>query len=158
MKLYPPHLEGTLPSFYKTQEKGMILTIPFSMNRAVNPAEVYGYSLLVKDVINGNEILSLRTTSHSSTEEVKFEIGFVDSYKFTVGAYYKFQLAYIDKDDVEGYYSTVGVSKCTSYPTVNIQGLNLKNNNAHKYTYTGYYNNINDPTEKVYNYQFIFLP
>ena len=48
-KLYPPHIEGTLPSFYKNSEKGVVLTIPFSMNRAVSASEVYGYSLRVKD-------------------------------------------------------------------------------------------------------------
>lgn len=155
MKLYPPHLEGTLPSFYKTQGKGFILTIPFSMNKAVSFSEVYGYSLIIKDVINNNEILTKRTLTRALEEEVSFSLNAVESSKFTIGSYYKIQLAYIDKDDNEGYYSTVGVAKCTSQPVVKIEDLDLENNNTHKYTYIGYYNNINDPTEKVYNYQFI---
>ena len=154
-KLYPPHIEGTLPSFYKNSEKGVVLTIPFSMNRAVSASEVYGYSLRVKDVINGEELFTVNTYDHSSMTEVTFKIEFLDALKFVVGSYYKFQLAYIDQNENTGYYSTVGVCKCTARPTVNIEGLNLQINNSHKYSYTGYYNNIDDPTEKVYSYQFI---
>ena len=64
-KLYPPHIEGTLPSFYKNSEKGVVLTIPFSMNRAVSASEVYGYSLRVKDVINGEELTIWQSLSNS---------------------------------------------------------------------------------------------
>ena len=154
-KLYPPHIEGTLPSFYKNSEKGVVLTIPFSMNRAVSASEVYGYSLRVKDVINGEELFTVNTYDHSSMTEVTFKIEFLNALQFVVGSYYKFQLAYIDQNENTGYYSTVGVCKCTARPTVNIEGLNLQINNSHKYSYTGYYNNIDDPTEKVYSYQFI---
>ena len=154
-KLYPPHIEGTLPSFYKTTEKGMVLTVPFSMNRAVSPSEVYGYSLRVKDVINNEELFVVNTFDHSSMIEATFQIEFLNALKFMVGAYYKFQLAYIDQDENIGYYSTVGVSKCTARPELIIEGLNLQTNNVHKYSYTGHYINKEDPTEKVYNYQFI---
>ena len=155
MKLYPPQLEGTLPAFYKTSEKSTILSIPFSMNRAVSAAEVYGYSLRVKDVINSDELFTVNTTNHSSTSEAIFLLNDMQSEFLVVGSYYKFQLAYIDKDGNTGYYSTVGVVKCTSQPTVIIEGLELSLNNNHKYFYTGFYQNGNDPTEKVYSYQFI---
>ena len=97
-KLYPPHIEGTLPSFYKNSEKGVVLTIPFSMNRAVSASEVYGYSLRVKDVINGEELFTVNTYDHSSMTEVTFKIEFLNALKFVVGSYYKFQLAYIDQN------------------------------------------------------------
>ena len=155
MKLYPPRIEGTLPSFYKSEETGTVLRVPFSMNRAVSPSEVYGYSLRVKDVINGEEIFTINTDNHSSTIEAIFTVDIIYAIRLVVGSYYKFQLAYIDKDGQTGYYSTVGVVKCTAKPKVEIQGLDLQLNNTHKYSYVGYYNNANDPTEKVYYYQFI---
>ena len=40
-KLYPPHLEGTIPAFTKGT-----LIVPFSMNRAVGANEVQG--LIIK--------------------------------------------------------------------------------------------------------------
>lgn len=155
MKLYPPRIEGTLPSFYKTTEVGTVLKVPFSMNRAVSAAEVYGYSLRVKDVINGEEIFTINTSNHSSTTEAVFEIDPVYALRLVVGSYYKFQLAYIDKDEETGYYSTVGVIKCTAKPQVEIKGLDLSLSNTHKYSYVGYYNSADDPTEKVYYYQFV---
>jgi len=90
MKLYPPRIEGTLPSFYKTNETGTTLTIPFSMNRAVSPAEVFGYSLRVKDVINGEEIFTINTNNHSSTTEAIFIVDTIYAIRLVVGSYYKF--------------------------------------------------------------------
>ena len=90
MKLYPPQLEGTLPAFYKTSEKSTILSIPFSMNRAVSAAEVYGYSLRVKDVINSDELFTVNTTNHSSTSEAIFLLNDMQSEFLVVGSYYKF--------------------------------------------------------------------
>ena len=37
IKLYPPNIEGTIPAFY-----GTVLTVPFSMNKAVSKRDVYG--------------------------------------------------------------------------------------------------------------------
>ena len=90
MKLYPPRIEGTLPSFYKSEETGTVLRVPFSMNRAVSPSEVYGYSLRVKDVINGEEIFTINTDNHSSTIEAIFTVDIIYAIRLVVGSYYKF--------------------------------------------------------------------
>ena len=42
--------------------------------------------------------------------------------KFNEGQYYKVQLAFIDTDEVVGYYSTIGVIKCVAKPKVSING------------------------------------
>ena len=48
-KLYPPYIEGTIPAFCDTNE-GTVLTVPFSMNRAVGKKEVAGFYLKVKTI------------------------------------------------------------------------------------------------------------
>ena len=53
-----------------------------------------------------------------------------------------------------GYYSTVGVVKCTSKPEVSIVGLKTGERNAHLYSYLGHYKQDIDYTEKVYSYNF----
>ena len=55
-KLYPPYIEGTIPAF-----TGTVLTVPFSMNQAVNANEVYGMALKVKKV-NSNEVIITKLT------------------------------------------------------------------------------------------------
>ena len=44
-KLYPPIIPGTLPAFYGTVTN---ITVPFSMNKAVNTNEISGFSLKIK--------------------------------------------------------------------------------------------------------------
>jgi len=36
MKLYPPYIEGIIPSFSLVSGMGTVITVPFSMNRAVS--------------------------------------------------------------------------------------------------------------------------
>jgi hypothetical protein len=62
-------------------------------------------------------------------------------------------LAY-GSDTTLGYYSTVGVAKCTKFPTVTIEGLNSSGVNSSKTTYIGQYQN-SEVAEKVYSYRFI---
>lgn len=158
MKLYPPHIEGTLPSFYKRDNGDYCqLIIPYSMNPAVGVNEISGFEVLIKNVIDGEILITKRVNGYTTSNEVIFLLEPYDTFKLIVGSYYKIQLAYLDATDQQevGYYSTVGVIKCTARPIVTIQGLNLEDSNIHKYSYTGYYNNINDPTEKVYQYRFI---
>ena len=153
-KLYPPNINGTIPAFCGSEGTTKIV-VPFSMNRAVAASEVAGFALKVK-TINGdvkgviqNNIPPLITTSNAS-------VTFTTNMNFTIGQFYKVQLAYIDADGVIGYYSTVAIIKCTSKPTVIIEGLELGKSNVHNYTYTGVYNQKNqDVSEKMYAYRFI---
>jgi hypothetical protein len=49
-KLYPPSIGGTIPAFYTSEEKGTVLTVPFSMNKAVNKSSIDGFRLKIKTV------------------------------------------------------------------------------------------------------------
>jgi hypothetical protein len=76
-----------------------------------------------------------------------------------VGQYYKIQLACIDNSGNVGYYSTVGIIKCTSSPVVKIKDRD--NKKVHTYDYTGEYSQApteeypdRDNSEKVYSYCF----
>lgn len=44
-KLFPPNIEGTIPAFY-----GTVLTVPFSMNKAVSKYEVKDFIIKIKTV------------------------------------------------------------------------------------------------------------
>lgn len=65
-----------------------------------------------------------------------------------IGQYYKIQLAF--NNEILGYYSSVGVFKYTEQPTIS-----LENPGVGVYTYTGVCDLTNDPTEKIYSYEFI---
>jgi hypothetical protein len=49
-KLYPPYIEGTIPAFYTDNEKGTVLTVPFSMNKTVSKNSVTGFRAKIKTV------------------------------------------------------------------------------------------------------------
>ncbi len=168
MKLYPPVLERTIPAFY-TNSEGTVLTVPFSMNRAVNIERVIGYQLKIKNIqSSSSELITTLTfygkptfNSLTNNYSVNFIISeeltnSVNQNKFTVGDFYKVQMAYIDTDNDVGYFSTVSVVKYTTFPQITI--LNLEENifNGHHYKYTGVYSQKGkDTTEKAYSYRFI---
>ena len=66
-------------------------------------------------------------------------------------------MAYIDGNGNVGYYSTVTIAKFTYYPTVSIVGFNRQMTNTDNTTYTGVYHNLQDPTEKCYQYKFTLM-
>lgn len=156
-KLYPPVIEGTIPAF-----SGTSIEVPFSMNRAVSTSEISGLVLKIKK-INGT-VIGTATTS-ILTSPASFSVA---GFKLAQGEYYKVQLAYVDKFTKEiGYFSTVGVVKYTSTPSVFIEGLNAITSNSHNYIYTGVYRQAKydtskgiydtsgyDTTEKLYSSRF----
>lgn len=156
--LASPIIEGTLPAFYLDDNGIAQIAIPFSMSRAVNKNQIKGLKLKIKNVQQSNYLITL---SQSSVDFVK-SIAYFDISKealeksFLIGQFYKCQLAYIDTDDVVGYYSTVGIIKYTTKPKVSILTLAETGNNSHIYTYTGLYSQYKkDFTEKIYSYRFI---
>lgn len=157
-KKYPPIIEGTLPAFYPeytVDENGVgieniSISIPFSMNKSVNWDDISAMSLKVKTISNSVYIDTATTTNFTKTKVI-FELSNKDVYDR--GQHYKIQIAYVDNDDIVGYYSTVGVAKYTERPVVEIQGLSLDKANPHVYEYVGSYENI-DGSESVYSYQF----
>lgn len=150
-KLYSPYLEGTIPAFY-----GDSITVPFAMNRAVGKNEVKGFSLLIKSIQTGQQIVVLTTAINFDLDKgiVVYNIPAerANMY-FKIGQSYKFQLAYIDMDNNIGYYSTVAIAKRTVQPTIEIEDLKKSTLNRHRYTYIGKYT-TKDPTEKMYSCQF----
>ena len=156
-KLYPPVIAGTIPAF-----SGTSLEVPFSMNRAVSTAEVSGLILKIKKV-NGSVIGTVST--NDLTSPAKFSVA---GLPLVQGEYYKVQLAYVNVANEEiGYFSTVGVVKYTSKPTVFIEGLNTSASNNHNYIYTGVYRQAEyneeiqgyltkdyDTSEKLYSSRF----
>lgn len=158
-KLYPPNIGGTIPAFC-----GTVLTVPFSMNKAVGKSEIGGFALKIKTVngeykgyVSVTESIAEQSSATSGYDLTKFEVKFdVSDMDFTPGQYYKIQLAYIYIDgETIGYYSTVGVVKYTTMPTIGIDGLKFGHINIHNYTYTGVYSQLNgDTTEKMYSYRF----
>lgn len=143
-KLYPPYIEGTLPAIIK-QDDQLTITIPFILNRAVSSSEVSALRCKIKTVNTNQNILLLNTTEWSNGEVV---FAFNNTNPLQIGQSYKIQLACVDSTGVEGYYSTVGIAKCTSNATLTI----TRNGN----TFTGVFTNT-DITEKPYSYQFQLL-
>lgn len=148
VKLYPPSIEGKLPAF-----AGDTLKIPLTMNRAVNMSEVSGMRAMVKTVQTATLKTILEGSLSYESTTGKYYAVFELANKFTpnLGQYYKIQVAYVDKFGEIGYYSSVGVSKYTSYPSVTIPGL--ENNFYGGYEYVGVYSQ-EDGYEKIYDPDF----
>ena len=156
--LASPIIEGTLPAFYLDEDGIAQIAIPFSMSRAVNKNQIKGFKLKIKNVQQSNYLITLSQSSVNFTESiVYFNISKETLEKsFLIGQFYKCQLAYVDINDVTGYYSTVGVIKYTKKPKVSILTLTGTGINSHIYTYTGLYSQFEkDFTEKVYSYRFL---
>lgn len=143
-KLYPPYIEGTIPAFYKNDTDGTAkLVVPFSMNRAVSKSSVTGFYARVKTVQSNQLMFALEAKTTASFDldannEVIFTLSKNQASKLNIGQYYKVQIAY-DNNGTEGYYSTVGVAKFTTKPTVMIDSLVSNSINMHAYSYTGRY-------------------
>lgn len=169
-KLYPPQIGGTVPAFYKNNLNK--LTIPFTMNKTVAKTQVSGFNLIVKTVANSKLIGNLRVEKTSSDKlppwnftkgEVYFTVKDDDvlwSHLY-IGQYYKVQLAYIDSDGIIGYYSSVGIMKFTTEPTVDIEGMEFATVNMNENVFVGTYSQdklssaeLRDISEKVYSYCF----
>lgn len=147
-KLYPPHIEGTIPAF-----TGATLVVPFSMNRAVGAKEVYGMVLKVKKVNSNEVILTKETINFDAYANCKavFNLEAAEQGLFNIGQYYRVQLAYIGAEGAIGYFSTVGVIKYTALPEIKLVGLNNATSNMHIYDYVAAYTQTEDPTEKLYS-------
>lgn len=148
-KLYPPQIEGTLPAFVK----GKTLTIPFVMNKTVSWNEVDRFIIKIKSVHNNETVAILRTNKYNQDKQEAYFT--FDEEDFIIGNFYKVQLAYINSEGENGYYSTVGVIKYTTTPEVIIEGLQDSQLHSDIRAYVGKYSQEKkDITEKVYSYNF----
>ena len=155
-RLYPPNISGTLPSFYSTN-LGTTLVVPFSMNKTVGVSQILSFKLRIKttstDVLYGI-VDSTDWNKNEASLAVNFILPEIVAKKLTVGAFYKIQLAYVDSANIVGYYSTVAIIKYTAKPRVEIVGLSGTTTNINMTEYVGAYHNIEDSSEKVYQYNF----
>ena len=122
-KLFPPIVEGTIPAFYSN---GVVnITIPFSINKAVNKNNINGIAVKAK-TLQSSSYLFVNTTGNFSLDGESYVTISVSSESFKVGQFYKFQIAYIDLNNEIGYYSNVITGKCTANPSISIEGLQGK--------------------------------
>ena len=119
-RLAPPIIEGKLPAFCRSKEGDFYLEIPYSMNPAVGRSNVGGFSLIIKSTLG--EMIGGPYDSYKPDD---FKVIFkLPSQIFQEGIFYKFQLAYKNKNNEVGYYSTIGLTKCIEEPRVSISELN----------------------------------
>lgn len=156
-KLYPPYIEGKLPAFIYNGDSP-ILQIPFQLNAAVGRNEFDSMAIIIKTVqtnitkVNGATTSSIGYDYNKRQLVANFQL---DNFIPKVGQFYKVQIAFVNKDNELGYYSTVGIIKCTAEPEIGIEDLATNTSvNYHKYEYTGYYKHFDDKAEKAYNYKF----
>lgn len=189
-RLYPPYIEGTLPAFCLDEKGNGQIAIPFTFNKAVSSADIASFAVRIKTVQNDallGDINIAGTDKAETFEEIEFEttsgyweleesrgggtvyllvvdghIHLYDKIKLTVGQFYKIQLAFKDEKETVGYYSTVGVVKCTSKPDVYIDGFELTKANNNNTEFVGVFSQrvledseySGDITEKVYSCNF----
>ena len=160
-KLYPPVIGGSLPACFKNDDGAVVITVPFSMNRAVDSSLVDSFRLKIKTVQSNTYIKTLivdSTTEALNSRIATFTWTDFDESKVKIGQYLKVQLAYVGKDTANtvGYFSTVGVIKYTSKPNVYIEGLgqNVNQIEAFRQTYLGVFETGEDKSERPYAYNF----
>lgn len=168
-KLYPPQIEGTLPAFITNSQGNIEINIPFAMNKTVSWETIAGFAYKIKSVAT-NKLLANGEIEFNKDDKSKIQNMIIptftititneeDKSKFSVGNYYKIQIAYIKKAEnksIIGYFSTVGIAKYTTQPTIGIVGFNNSSVlTEDKRTYVGTYSQQNgDTSEKVYSYRF----
>ena len=165
-KLYPPVIGSAIPACYKiseNQEKGTVvkITVPFSMNRAVDSHLIQGMKLKIKTVQSNTYLGTLDVDSLAealNTRIATFTWEHFENSNVKIGQYLKVQLAYVGKDSANavGYFSTVGIVKYTSKPNVYIEGMvdDANQIKAFQQTYVGVYETTEDKSERPYAYNF----
>ena len=166
-KLFPPTLEGTLPAFYKDYKNedsdkttGASINIPFSLGRAVSINEISMISARFSTTSTNSLVLTLITDQFNFTDEnmAYFKLTADQAEKLNEGQYYRVQLAFIDNNEVLGYYSTVGIIKCVAKPTCVLNNFTIADVNVFQTEIVGVYTQntkYGDTTEKVFKYRFV---
>lgn len=161
-------------------------TIPLYSNPAVSLGDISGLKILIKSISNDNLILQVqrsKTSTWQFGQKITIQIQHQYSELLTIGQYYKIQIAYLyegenntnddntnndnthNDDQTEnphlvGYYSSVGISKCTGRPQLQIENLIGENDLTTSNfinpvnSFVGQYTNSLDSMEKVYSYCF----
>ena len=164
-KLFPPIVESKLPAFgvHIGSKEKIYMEVPFMMNRAVSEKDFTNMAILIKTIQTNTIIAEINNGEYESIKNVaKFDItnyysDTVASRKITPGQFYKVQLAYVNSDGI-GYYSSIGLIKCTTYPSVIVE--NYDNGYYGSFEFIGkcsWEEKGQDASEKVYSYSFSLL-
>ena len=93
--LAAPVINGTLPAFYS--ENGIVkITIPFSMNRSVNKAEIQAFSLKLKNVQGSSYLYTARSTD---IDYINSTVSFYFIQDYQIAKEYKESRNYLYKKD-----------------------------------------------------------
>ena len=154
---YPPYIEGILPAFQKDKNNSNItISVPFSHNPAIGFNDYKGFCLRIRYAYNDSKIdekLEDIFSDNYTDNIVTFTIPI--SNKLKIGQFYKLQIAYADKDNKAGVYSTVGVAKFAQAGPAAIQGFQSGSINQNLKIFRGFYTVPDeDMYEKEYSYQF----
>lgn len=150
-KLYPPYIDSSLPA-----QAGAVLTIPFQPNRSANVKDYSVVKARIKTVSTNWQVGDILTGALNVDSEgniinpdfptLIFTLN--NPSQFVKGQFYKIQIAGV-LEDIDGYYSTIGIFKYTTMPELSID---ISDND---YVFMGIYNQPDgDKTEKVYSYCF----
>lgn len=154
-KLYPPKIERTLPAFIKRGKADIEINIPFQLNPAVSIDEVNEMSLLIKNVQTNTTVISDCRSWKIDKKIVQF---FIDEDKhknaINIGQYYKVQIAFVNEQQEIGYYSDIGIIKCTTEPEVNLTPKILGSIASVDIEYSQKKTKGKDPTEQAYSFKF----
>ena len=94
VKLYPPTIGSSIPAFCKTNSN-VVITIPFTMNRAVSKSQIKQFALKVKTAQSNSFIVSAPSDENTITNDIdNGSVTFTfETQKIKVGQFYKFQLS-----------------------------------------------------------------
>ena len=142
---YPPFIDEVLPAFYEDT-----LTVPFTMNQAVNINTIKGFYLKIK-TLQDNIVKYEGEVGLEALDEINFIITFNNvGGKLKYPNSYKIQIAYIFSEG-PGLFSNVGIAKYTAQPEVSVTDPSVGSGII---TLTGTYK-TEDVTEKLYSSYFV---
>ena len=143
---YPPIIDGALGAFYDN-----FISIPFTMNRAVAQTNVMTFKLRIKN-ISSNTLVFETTQANWNKDKSIVTFTFTNQEKnaLQVPNHYKIQIAYVSKDvgNTVSPYSTVGIAKYTTKPSVIVEAVDANPRNI-----LGTYS-TEDSSEKLYSSYF----
>lgn len=147
-KLYPPKIDNILPAFTvdKDNNSKVKIIIPYWLNDSVGENDYDNIEYVIKSALTNNQVASgtIKKTGFNNEEKCYQLILTIDDV-FTVGQYYKFQIAFV-KNGQSGYFSNAGIARRIAIPTIKIVQSNLRE-------LVGVFSDTTSH-EKVYSYSF----
>ena len=171
-KAYAPYIESVLPAFIWDNEQ-IIINIPLEHHQTIGPSSTVGFALQIKDALQEDNIEPIiikkdysATDLVWSTNIVSFQLNNSELInRIKIGRFYKCAIAYLTPGkrvyNVEtatwetepseiGYWSTVGIAKCTRLATP-LLGLTAGFQASFAFPYTSNDSWPVDIAEKLYS-------